>query len=231
MTMHKQSKTKQVCMIAYTQYTYDHRIRREAETLAAQGHYHVSLLVPKEHDVPQIYAEHGVHVRELNMPQYQGKSKRRYIASYLEFLLRAFFVCNKLLLLRQVDIFHVHNMPNFLVFSAILARVCGKKLILDIHDSVPETYAAKFNENPNKMLFWLLCCEEVICCRLAHKIICVNHLQRDALVSRGIHPAKITISLNVPDCRWYKMNGRIKLDKGETKQFKLVYHGTLAKRL
>jgi glycosyltransferase involved in cell wall biosynthesis len=231
MTIVMKSKTKKVCMLAYTQYTYDNRIQREAETLAAQGNYKVSLLVPKEGDAPQTYEVHGVRVRELNMQQYQGKSKYRYIASYLEFMLRTFFVCNELLLLRQADIFHIHNMPNFLVFSAILARVCGKKLILDIHDSVPETYAAKFNENPNKTLFWLLCCEEAICCRLAHKIICVNHPQRDALVSRGIHPAKITVSLNVPDCRWYKMNGRIKLDKRETKQFKLVYHGTLAKRL
>jgi glycosyltransferase involved in cell wall biosynthesis len=225
------SKTKQVCMLAYTQYTYDNRIRREAETLAAQGNYKVSLLVPKESDAPQTYEVNRVRVRELNVQQYQGKSKQKYIASYLEFLLRAFFVCNKLLLLRQVDIFHVHNMPNFLVLSAILARIFGKKLILDIHDSVPETYTAKFNENPNKMLFWLLCREEAICCRLAHKIICVNHPQRDALVSRGIASAKITVLLNVPDFQWYKMNSPVKLDKREVKQFKVVYHGTLAKRL
>ena len=232
MTTVRKSKTKKVCMIAYTQYKYDNRIHREAETLATQRNYKVSLIVPKEGDTPKIYEEHGVCVRELNIQQYQGKSKRKYMASYLQFMLCAFFVCNKLLLLRQVDIFHIHNMPNFLVFSAILARMCGKKLILDIHDSVPETYAAKFNENPNKILFWLLCCEEAVCCWLAHKIICVNHPQRDALVSRGINAAKITVSLNVPECRWYKMmNASMNLDKGEAKQFNLVYHGTLAKRL
>jgi glycosyltransferase involved in cell wall biosynthesis len=59
----------------------------------------------------------------------------------------------------------------------------------------------------------------------------VNHPQRDTLISRGINPAKITVSLNVPDCRWYKMNNKIKPDKGEAKQFNIVYHGTLAKRL
>jgi glycosyltransferase involved in cell wall biosynthesis len=104
-------------------------------------------------------------------------------------------------------------------------------LILDIHDSVPETYAAKFNEKPNKLLFWLLCCEEAICCWLAHKLICVNHPQRDALVSRGIKAAKIAVSLNVPDSKWYKVNNNIKRDKGDPKQFNLVYHGTLANRL
>jgi glycosyltransferase involved in cell wall biosynthesis len=218
-------------MIAYTQYKYDHRIQREAETLAAQGSYDVSLIVPKENDVPIIYEEHGVRIKELNMQQYQGKSMRRYIISYLEFTLRAFFACNKLLLLGQVDILHVHNMPNFLIFSAILSRLCGKKLILDIHDSVPETYAAKFNKSTKNMLFWILYCEEAICSWVAHKIICVNHPQRDALVSRGINSAKITVSLNVPDGRWYKVNNRINIDKGDEEQFNLVYHGTLAKRL
>ena len=231
MTTHKKSKMKKVCMIGYTQYKYDHRIQREAETLAAQGNYTVSLIVPKEGAAPQTYEVHGVRVRELNMQQYQGKSKRRYMASYLEFLWRAFFVCNKLLLLRQVDIFHIHNMPNFLVFSAVLARMCGKKLILDIHDSVPETYTAKFNKHLNKILFWFLCFEEAVCCRLVHKIICVNHPQRDALMSRGINLAKITVSLNVPGHEWCKIKCSIKQRKDDTKQFKLVYHGTLAKRL
>lgn len=227
----RKSQTKRVCMIAYTQYKYDHRIQREAETLATQGGYEVSLIVPKESDVPNVYEKHGVHVKELNMRQYQGNSKRRYIASYLAFLLRTFFACNKLLFLGKADIFHIHNMPNFLIFSAILSRLCGKKLILDIHDSVPETYTAKFNNHSNKILFWILCCEEAICSRLAHKIICVNHPQRDVLISRGINSTKITVSLNVPENKWYQANNSIKVNERIKKKFKLVYHGTLAKRL
>src|SRR5215510_12875443 len=101
MTIVMKSKTKKVCMLAYTQYKYDHRVQREAETLTAQGNYTVLLIVPKEGATPQTYEVHGVRVRELNMQQYQGKSKRRYMVSYLEFLLRTFFVCSKLLLLRQ----------------------------------------------------------------------------------------------------------------------------------
>jgi len=231
MITHRKSKKKKICMIAYTQYKYDHRIQREAETLVTQGSYEVSLIVPKEGKVQKIYEDHGVSVREVNMQQYQGKSKHRYIISYLGFLFRTFLVCNKLLVLGQVDIFHIHNMPNFLIFSAILARLFGKRLILDIHDSVPETYAAKFNKDSNNILFWLLCCEEAICCWIAHKIICVNHPQRDALVSRGINSTKITVSLNVPDNKWYQRNNSIKIEKVDEKQFKLVYHGTLAKRL
>lgn len=225
------TQTRKVCMIAYTLYRYDNRVRREAETLATQEKYNVLVIVPKEANAPRTYELEDVRIRELNMRPYQGKSKLRYMASYLEFMFRTFFICNQLLLLQQVDIFHIHNMPNFLVFAAILARVFGKKLVLDVHDSVPETYAAKFDGSSNKVLFWLLCCEEAVCCWLAHKIICVNHPQRDVLVSRGIDSAKISVSLNVPDCKWYKVNKSIASDKGDAQKFKLVYHGTLARRL
>lgn len=225
------SPTKKVCMLAYTLYRYDNRVRREAETLAALQDYQVLILTPKEGEVQNTYKLNGVSIREMNMRQYQGKSKLRYIVSYVEFIIRAFFICNTLILYKESDIFHVHNMPNFLIFSAILARVCGKNLLLDIHDSVPETYATKFNKSSNRVLFRLLCLEEAICSRLAHKIICVNHPQRDILVGRGIPPQKILVSLNVPDMKWFKTSKSIPLEKVHANAFKLVYHGTLAKRL
>jgi glycosyltransferase involved in cell wall biosynthesis len=122
-------------------------------------------------------------------------------------------------------------MPNFLIFAAIFSRICGKKLILDIHDSVPETYTTKFNNGSSKILFRLLCCEEAFCCWLAHRIICVNHPQRDTLVNRGINSAKVAVSLNVPDYKWCKVSESIASDREESKKFRLVYHGTLVKRL
>ena len=42
---------KQVCMIAYTGYAGDARVRREAETLALNG-YEVCFLLPKSGDKP-----------------------------------------------------------------------------------------------------------------------------------------------------------------------------------
>ncbi len=68
-------------MIAYTVYTFDNRVRREAETLAAQDRYDVMVMVPKEGAVPKTYSLDGVTVKELNMRQYQGKSKINYMFS------------------------------------------------------------------------------------------------------------------------------------------------------
>jgi glycosyltransferase involved in cell wall biosynthesis len=129
-----------------------------------------------------------------------------------------------------IDVVHIHNMPDFLIFSAIVPRLMGKKVILDIHDSVPETFIGKFR-NQSGLLFRLLCLEESICCRLAHRILCVNHPQRDLLVSRGIPGHKISISMNVPDERWFGNGSGGDVDVQQTNGFSLVYHGTLARRL
>ncbi len=221
---------KNIFMIAYATYSRDARIRREAETLASNG-YNVSILVPKESPAARKYILSGVNVIETGRRKYVGKSNPRYMASYLGFLMIGFAYCARLLAMGRLDVVHVHNMPNFLVFAAIVPRLFGKKVILDVHDSMPETFAAKYG-TPSGAMFRLFCIEEKICCLVAHKVICVNHVQRDTLVKRGIPAEKIEISLNVPDPRWFLKlpadgNGR----GNNSGALRLVYHGTLANRL
>jgi len=218
-------------MIAYTNYPSDARVRREAETLSTLPGYEVTCLVLKENDSPRSYIMDGVKVFELKIPKYRGKSKRSYITAYVYFLFLSFLKCTGLFLSRKLDIVHIHNMPDFLVFAAIIPRLFGKKIILDIHDTMPETYVAKFGERRYGALFKILCWEEALCCRLAHKIICVNHIQRDALTDRGIHAEKILVSLNVPDPKIFPLHEKTNSRISGTDTFNIVYHGTLSKRL
>ena len=224
-------KPTNVCMIAYTIYPSDARVRREAETIASQPGFQVTFLTLKEGKDSKVYRKKGVIVRELDIHKYRGKNKIKYILSYLGFLLTAFTVVNRLVFAKSLDIVHVHNMPDFLVFAAFLPRLIGKKVILDIHDSIPETYLTKFSHSSKQLLFKLLCYEESISCRIAHKIICVNHVQRDILISRGLEPDRILISMNVPDHRIFKQDERDLSVKKESDPFNLIYHGTVTRRL
>jgi glycosyltransferase involved in cell wall biosynthesis len=221
---------KKVLMIVYTIYPFDARVRREAETLARDKRIKVTVLTLKRNYLPEIYEIDGVYVKELNQSKYRGNSSFKYIISYFKFLWLSFLACSRAFFWHEIDIVHVHNMPNFLVFSAIFPRFFGKKLILDIHDTVPETYISKFSGN-SKVLFRLFCFEERMSCALAHKIVCVNHVQREALVSRGISPDKITISMNVPDHNKYNSAKIKKWNYREGECFRIVYHGTVAQRL
>jgi glycosyltransferase involved in cell wall biosynthesis len=220
---------KSVIMIAYSNYLTDARIRREAETLASTGEYEVTVLSLNNGKQGWSYTNGGVVVRELKTSKYQGKSLFRYMLSYLKFTAEAFRLCNQLYSKGRVWAFHFHNIPNFLIFAGFFPRILGGKLILDIHDSVPETYSAKFGNRG--LLFRTLCFEEALSCKLANRIICVNQLQKEVLVKRGIDSEKITISMNVPDPRLFPLQGNNRTGNLEGSGFKMVYHGTLAKRL
>jgi glycosyltransferase involved in cell wall biosynthesis len=217
---------KRVCMIAYTNYATDGRVRLEAESLVSWGH-EVFSVVPKEGVTPRTYSFAGVTVKELNVRKYGGKVQFRYLLSYLTFLGLSFVACARLFFQSRVNVIHVHNMPDVLIFAGLVPRLFGCRLFLDIHDSVPETYVAKFGTT-SRLLFDILRFEEWICCSLAHRIICVNHVQRDALIKRGISADKITTVVTVPKFLFRKpATNNHKQDHA----FRMVNHGTISKRL
>ena len=218
-------------MIAYTNYLTDARVRREAETLASLPGYEISFLVLKKGFVPETYKISGVEIIELNIGKYQGKSQFKYLLSYFFFIFLSFIACNKLFLIRKTKIVHIHNMPDILIFAAVLPRLFGEKIILDIHDSMPETYSTKFSKKTGRFLFKLMCWEEALCCRIANKVICVNHVQRQALINRGIDANKIVISMNVPDPKRFSPIKNMPAVRNTHGAFNLVYHGTITKRL
>lgn len=215
-------------MVAYTDYAIDARVRREAETLAANG-FHVRCLTTKNGGVAKQFTLEGVEIQELGVTKYRGKSARAYALSYLRFLTVASTACLRLLARRELDVVHVHNIPDFLVFAALVPRLAGRKVILDVHDSVPETFAAKFSNNG--LVHRALCLEERLSAMVAHRVICVNHPQRDTLVERGIAASKTFISMNVPDPKIFNISDGGRLDAREPGALRLVYHGTMVHRL
>ena len=137
-------------MIAYTIYSVDARVRREAETLASESGYSVTAITLKEKTSPMSYCIDHVDICELNIAKYRGNNIISYLLSYTHFFFMAFLKCTQIFIHRGIDVVHVHNMPNLLVFSAIIPALMGKPVILDVHDTVFETYSSKFESIPNE---------------------------------------------------------------------------------
>src|SRR5260370_15594647 len=218
---------KRVCMIAYTDYSVDGRVRLEAESLVLWGH-EVTFLVLQEKEKRREYVHEGVRVKEIGVKAYGGKNKLFYVLSYLTFTLLALFSCAKLYFQSHIKVVHVHNMPDFLVFAALIPRLFGCKVILDVHDTVPETYMAKF-DTPSKLFFTILRFEAWISFAFSHKLICVNDVQCQAVIKRGVQPDKIVTIVTMP-----KYPRRASSPNHGAKQnqiFRMVNHGTIAKRL
>jgi glycosyltransferase involved in cell wall biosynthesis len=221
-------------MIVYSLYALDARVRREAETLVSEPDYDVTVIALKEKAFPRTYLLEGVKVHELNVPKYRGASNSRYLLSYLSFCFSAFCACTRLFFKTGIDVVHVHNMPNLLVFCGILPALMGKLIVLDVHDTVIETYASKFKPIPNRMirnaLFTLFRLEETLSCAFSDKIIAVNEIQRHRLIGRGIPESKTIISMNVPDPkRFYRTDSELKTRQNP--HFNVVYFGTITQRL
>ena len=61
----------------------------------------------------------------------------------------------------------------------------------------------------------------------ADKVITADHNQKDYLVNIGVPEDKISVIMNVANENFFKPDRRIRHDH----EFRLVYHGTVAKRL
>jgi glycosyltransferase involved in cell wall biosynthesis len=227
--------TKRVCMVAYTDYSGDARVRREAETVATLPEFEVRVLCLMEGRKPRTDKRNGVIIEELKLRKYSGKSQGGYLLSYAVFLMLAFVRVTSLFLRGNLDLVHVHNMPDLLVITSVIPRLFGKKLILDIHDTMPETYNATFSRDGKAplrhLIGHLLAMEEVLCCGLSHKVICVNEIQRLVVVKRGVRKSKTLVSMNVPDPTIFNYSDGPRLDVSLGVGFRVVYHGTISRRL
>jgi glycosyltransferase involved in cell wall biosynthesis len=215
-------------MVAYTDYVFDARVRREAETLASNG-FRVICLKTKSGPEPRRYVLNGVEIREVGVQKYQGKSALAYLSSYCRFLLACSAVCAAFVMRGELQVVHVHNLPDFLVFAGFVPRLMGRKVVLDVHDSVPETFATKFSST--SAVWKLACLEERMSARVAHRVICVNHPQKETLVARGIPDAKTFVSMNVPDPAIFPDSCPECRPPRPDDSFNVVYHGTMAARL
>ncbi len=130
-------------MIAYTYYESDPRVIRMAEA-ALDGGFCVDVIALKRPGQLARESIRGANIYRVQS-RYRGSSLGKYMWGYAQFFLRSTVISTRLFVTRRYKVVHVHNMPDALVFAAVIPRLCGAKVILDIHDPMPETYGSKFH--------------------------------------------------------------------------------------
>lgn len=218
-----------IAMIVHAYYLKDARVRRYAELLASHGH-EVDVLCLRECNESLFENYLGVSIYRINVSRNRG-GIMRYMIEYFFSFLKFLFKLNILYLKgHHYDLVHVHNFPNFLVFTAAIQKILGTKIILDVHDPMPELFRSKFQIYERSLLIKFLLIEERISALLADSVIAANHSFRDILAQRSCPFQKITVVLNSPDKRFYKeiLNN---FNGGQnSKEFNILYIGTLAER-
>jgi len=217
-----------VCMLAYAHYINDARIKCYVRTLEDNGHQ-VDVIVLRSAGESKTEALRTGTISRI-MNKYQGESTLMYSWSYLAFFLKALFLLAGRSFSTRYDVVHIHNMPNILVYAAIVPKILGARLILDVHDLMTVNYMAKFGSNENDLPVQVLKFEQKFSAWFADHMICADHNQKEYLVSScGVARHKIDVLLNLPNAELFGLRPAQK--PRETNAFRIVYHGTIAQRL
>lgn len=215
-------------MIAYTHYESDPRVRREAEALARRGDEVVGWFLRKEGS-PKSAVENGVRVERIRLPRYRGGKALAYAGSYSQFFLAAAARITLEHARQRFDIVHVHTMPDFMVFGALLARLSGAKVILDMHDLMPELYALKFGLQKDGNAVAALKLVQHAATAFADAVLCVHQNQYEILLRDGVPARKLSIVMNAADPLLFPRR-EAEPPSGPGDPIQLVYHGTVLQR-
>lgn len=212
-----------ICMVAYSFYESDMRIVRYARTLAARGDS-VDVIALRREGTPAFEVLEGVNVYRVQSRKRNEKNQFHYLVRILRFLIVSGAIVTRKHVSRRYDVIHVHSVPDFLVFSALLPKLLGARLILDIHDILPEFFGSKFGAQPRSLVFRLLLVAEKLSVRTADHVIVANDLWKEKLVDRCARADRCTAILNYPDSRLFYPRDKSKKDAG---RFIVLYPGTL----
>jgi len=196
-------------MITHSFYESDNRVIRYAETLARRGDTVDIVALRRKPEMPQEEVINGVTLHRIQ--DRFGKNEKS-ASSFLWPLVRFLFASMRWLMRshrkQRYDLIHVHNIPDFLVFAAWYPRLTGAKVILDIHDIVPEFFGSKFASKKGSLLVWGLKVVEKLSAAMANHVILANHLWLEKYTRRSARPEKCSVFINHVDERIFHQRPR-----------------------
>ncbi|HEU5123477.1 MAG TPA: glycosyltransferase [Verrucomicrobiae bacterium] len=230
---HRPLAGQHAAVLLYSYYPADPRPRRAAEALAKAG-MTVDLFCLRENDTdPKQEMIEGVNVFRMPLRK-RREGKLTYVFQYASFLLGCAAWLTTRLPKRRYDLVHVHNMPDFLVFGALLQKTFGAKVILDLHDPMPELMRSIYNL-PER--HWSISCLEFfekISIGFADLVLTPNLAFQKLFVSRGCPAGKIQIIMNTPRPELFDpANFRDTNEQNNAarpRPFKIMFHGLIAER-
>jgi glycosyltransferase involved in cell wall biosynthesis len=121
-------------------------------------------------------------------------------------------------------------MPDFLVFPAIIPKILGSKIILDLHDPSPEILMTSFNKGKDSRLLKVIKWFEKTSIKFSHIVITVNKAFVDTFISRGCPREKLRIVMNSPQTSVFEKYTINVVIKPRGDKFILMYHGLIVER-
>jgi glycosyltransferase involved in cell wall biosynthesis len=223
---------KRVGMVVFSFYPEDPRPRRAAEALAGQGMEVDLICLAEKAGEPRREVLNGVAIRRLPVTRNRG-SFFRYGVEYVAFLLATAAILAKRTLIRRYDLIYIHNMPDILVLSGLIPKLLGAKVILDLHDPMPELMITIFGLRPGALAVRLIRWLERSSIAIADSVVTVNRACARLFTSRSCPARKMHVVMNSPDERIFHPHPpqvRLAASDAPGGRFVIMYHGSLVER-
>ncbi|TKB74834.1 MAG: glycosyltransferase [Nitrospira sp.] len=223
---------KRMAVVLFSDFPGDARPRRAAETFVQAGMHVDIICLMEEGDDPKQETFKGIHIDRVGIVHNRG-FKFHYMLRYGLFIVIALAKLAARSLTKPYDIVHVHNMPDILVFAALVPKLFGAKVILDLHDPMPELMMTIFNLRRESLAVRLMARIEKWSIAFADVVVTTNSAFERLFVSRSCSASKMRIVMNSPDETIFKFSPaqmRSRPSDQRSAPFVIMYHGTLVDR-
>jgi glycosyltransferase involved in cell wall biosynthesis len=212
------------CIISHSHYPYDARVSRQARALVLAGH-EVDIICLRYEDQPFVQRADGVTVYHIPLGRLRGGALR-YLFEFVAFQLAATALAGALHLRRRYRVVETTSVPDWLVFAAIVPKLLGARVLLDLHECMPEYGATKYGLPMEHRMVRILAFLERISIGFADFVTTCTEQMRERFIERGAPAEKIDVVLNSFDEERFapeRYLGAAPQNEG----FTLVCHGTI----
>lgn len=222
---------KHIAMVTFSPYPFDPRPRRAIDAMVGVG-ASIDLICLGDEKGPRREVRHGVNVLRVPL-KHPRRGRVEYALRYGIFILTSGLVFAFRSLRRRYDVVYVHNMPDILVASALVPKALGAKVVLDLHDPMPELMKTIFNVSEDNGSVRLIRRLERWSIARSDLVITVNLACRRIFSSRSCSPEKIAVVMNAPDGKIFPFREATANSAGNRDSktpFVIMYHGSLVER-
>lgn len=223
---------KRVAVLLYSHYPSDPRPRRAAEAMIEAGMEVDLYSLAETENEPLEETVRGVRIFRVPLTRSRA-SKWSYLWGYGRFLISSFWFLVRQGRRSRYDLVHVHNMPDVLVFSSLFLKLKGAKVILDLHDPMPEVMMTIYGLNENRLPVRLLKLLERWSIGFADAVLTVNLACHKIFSARSCSPSKIRVIMNSPDEGIFRYQEVLHPDPAVAqgaRPFVVMYHGSIVER-
>ena len=213
-----------VCIIGHSHYPYDARVSRQARALVLAGH-EVDVICLKYEDQPLIQVGDGVCVYHLPIGRLRGGALR-YLFEFVVFQLAATTLAAALHLRHRYSVVETTSVPDWLVFAAIVPKLLGARVLLDLHECMPEYGATKYGVPMAHRMVRVLTFLERVSIGFADFVTTCTEQMRERFIERGAPAEKIAVVLNSFDEERFAPERYLR-EVPANENFTLICHGTI----